>query len=616
MKVHRWSLSLKGGGWTVRFLAVSLVLAGWAGPSFAGDVKVSVDQIPKATGPLKRLKLSRSDVQTEFTRKVLANVAPGASLEPLSQSKFATQHGITGATNVQAAVDNDHVVAVVDAAKGHVDVFPVLDKLTPAAASSDGKTVPAMPKAAADQASKVAAGVLAQGVFGSDASHAVLDKMVTLNAATFNKGTGNAAATMDKSKSGPVLASFPVMRMVGTLPVFGVGSHGLISVDAAGKINGFSKHWQTASDNDQVTETRTPAQIVDLIKQQLAGLASKGDVVVQDVKLGYYDGDEKFIQPVYQFRAKVSYTPQGGAKVVTDDDFIAGYIPIGEVLEPIPSMLDKVQSPPAVPQGAPTNLPLASLCPTEPPDIAGATQVAAGGSSNTAAAAPEGDPTVGRYVVRNDYGGWVNSANGFWNGIQASGWGGWFTNSQYYWAYPFEFQGSKNSYINAVNVAEVEVHGDWWSWATYQSWGDGVTVNSIPSPGLGGSAGGVCAYFIIHSCEVVPSAADTGSWSNNWWHIFGGLHSVLGYRTIMYIDDGIMWPFGRHMGWGSMLVSSWLNDVVSSSYYWGSPGQVMHGVWKPYGRPSTISVCGHENDSVYYTASLGYAGCLVNYWYY
>ena len=90
---------------------------------------------------------------------------------------------------------------------------------------------------------------------------------------------------------------------------------------------------------------------------------------------------------------------------------------------------------------------------------------------------------------------------------------------------------------------------------------------------------------------------------------------MLGYRTIMYIDDGAMYPFGQHMAWGYALVNSWLSDVASSSYYWGSPGQVMHGTWKPYGRPSTISVCGHEGDSVYYTAGVGPAGCLQNYWY-
>jgi hypothetical protein len=431
-------------------------------------------------------------------------------------------------------------------------------------AQSDGKTHPPMPKAQADAAAKAAADVLTQGVFGTDATKPVLDKMLTLQAAQFNKGTGGAPDTMNKAKSGPLLASFPVKRMVGNLPVFGQGSRGLISVAGSGKVHGFSKHWQNASDLDQVTEGRTPGQVADLIKQQLAELAAKGDVEVQDVQLGYYDGDASYIQPVYQFRAKVTHTAQAGGKVQSDDDFVVGYVPIGSTLEPVPSLLDKVATPPAVPQGAPTNLPLSSLMPVDPPGMAEAgspsadapTLLASAGTSSV----PPGDPTIGRYVVRNDYSGWVNSANGFWNGIQASGYGAWFTNSQYYWAYPFEFQGSKNYYLNAVNVAEIEVHGDWWLWTTYQNWGDVVTVDSMPAPGLGGSAGGVCAYFIIHSCEVVPSAADTGSWPTKWWHIFGGIHSVLGYRTIMYIDDGIMWPFGRHMGWGSNLVSSWLSD--------------------------------------------------------
>src|SRR5205814_8758364 len=127
--------------------------------------------------------------------------------------------------------------------------------------------------------------------------------------------------------------------------------------------HGFSKHWQTATDLDTVTESRTPAQIADLIKQHLAGLAAKGDVVVQDVQLGYYDGDAGYIRPVYQYKAKFTATPQAGQTVKSDDDFVAGYIAIGTTLEPIPSLLDKVANPPAVPQGAPTNLPLSQLCP-------------------------------------------------------------------------------------------------------------------------------------------------------------------------------------------------------------------------------------------------------------
>jgi hypothetical protein len=610
MRKHRWSPTLRGVAWMAKCLAISLVLAGTAGLSFA-DIQLNVSQIPPSPGTLKRMKLSRAAAPTAFVQSVLANSAPTARLQSLAQSSFAQTHGITAATSIQAAIEKDHVIATVDTSTGHVDVFPSLDSLTPLAAVTDGKTIPGLPQAVLDQASAAAANVLRQGVFPADVTRPVLDKPLTLVTAQYNQGaTKGSPATMNGAKSGPLLAAFPVRRQVGNLPVFGIGSRGSISVGANGKVNGLSMHFKSASENDTVTETRSQAQIADVIRGQLADLSAKGNVVVQDVQVGYYDGDANFLQPVYMFRAKVTVTPQAGGTKLSDDDYVIGYVPIGNVLEAIPTVNDPLVRPPNVPQGAPKNLPVSQLYPTEPP-----TQIAAAAKD-----IPPGDPTVGRYVVRNDYVGWVNSANGFWDGLQWSGYGGYFTNSQYYWAYQFEFYGSKNYYINAVHVAEVEAHGDWWLWTTYQNWGDVVYVDNIPYPGLGSSAGGVCAYFIIHSCEVVPSAADTGAWADKWWHIFQGLHSVLGYRTVMMIDDGVMWPFGVHMGWGWSLVSAWLNDVISSPAYWcwfgNCPGEVMHGVWKPYGRPSTISVCGHENDSVYYTAGVGPAGCLQNYWFY
>ena len=594
-----------------RGFAVSLLIAGTAGYGLAGDIKLDNSQIPPAPQSLVRFKLSRSSVQNSIVNKVVANTAAGLRFEPLATSSFAHKHNIRASNNIEVVVYKDNVIAAIDSAKGSVDVMPLLEGMAPLAPATTN-SMPALPQAIADQARKAAAEVLTQGLFPADATKPVLDKMLTLNTAQFNQGAKGAPATMNVAKSGPIMASFPVMRMVNDMQVYGLGSRGMISVGGGGKVAGLTKHWQAASQHDQVSETRTPAQIGDLIRAQLADLAAKGDVVVQDVKIGYYDGDKGFIQPVYQFKAKVSMTPQAGGKVQADDNYVAGYVVIGNELEPVPSVNDKLESPPGVPQGAPNNLPLSSLMPIDPPgmvDGQAPTQVAE-------VIAPEGDPTVGRYVVRNDYVGWVNSANGFWNGLMYSGYGGYFTNSQYYWAYPYEFEGSKNSFVNAVNVAEAEVHGDWWLFTTYQNWGDLVYVDSIPSPGYGMGTGGKCNYLIIHSCEVVPSAADTSSWPNKWWHVFGGLHSVFGYRTIMYIDDGAMWPFGVHMGWGCSLVSSWLSDVASSSLYSGHPGTVMHGIWKPYGRPSTISVCGHEGDSVYNQASLPAAGCLQNYWYY
>ena len=605
---NRLSPSGKGVAMLARCVMLFLILVAVAGLGFAGTIKLDNGQIPPSPGTLKRLKNSRATAPTAFVQKVLATSHPNAKLESLAQSQFAKNHGLKATKDIQAAIENDHVVASIDTSKGHADVMPDLGNLAPLAAVTDPKTHSALPQAVADAAQKAAADVLRQGVFPSDSTHAALDKMLTLETSQYNQGANGAPATFNAAKSGPILATFPVKRLVGDIPVYGIGSRGHIDVGAGGKVHGFSKHWQNATDNDTVTETRTQAQVADLIRQQLSNLASKGDVLVQDVTVGYYDGDQGYIQPVYQYHVKVTYTPQAGATGAADEDYIVGYIPIGSTLEPIPSLADKAVGPPSVPQGAPTNLPLTQMVPTEPPTAMEAAMA-------PPKEIPAGDPTVGRYVVRNDYGGWVNSANGFWDGLQWSGYGGWFTNSQYYWAYQYEFYGSKNSFINSVNVAEVEAHGDWWLWTTYQNWGDVVYVDSIPGPGLGASAGGSCAYFIIHSCEVVPAAPDTGSWPDKWWHVFGGLHSVLGYRTIMYIDDGAMWPFGVHMGWGYSLVNSWLSDVAGSSAYWGSPGQVMHGSWKPYGRPSTISVCGHEGDSVYYTAGVGPAGCLQNYWY-
>jgi hypothetical protein len=56
-----------------------------------------------------------------------------------------------------------------------------------------------------------------------------------------------------------------------------------------------------------------------------------------------------------------------------------------------------------------------------------------------------GDPTVGRYVVRNDDSNWVANANEFWGGLTTFFGGAFFTDSQYYWAYPFEFSTNEAS---------------------------------------------------------------------------------------------------------------------------------------------------------------------------
>jgi hypothetical protein len=243
----------------------------------------------------------------------------------------------------------------------------------------------------------------------------------------------------------------------------------------------------------------------------------------------------------------------------------------------------------------------------------------------------EDDPTVGRYVVRNDNPNWVANANEFWSGLTIFPWMATnFTNAQYYWAIPQQYTTNKNNRVNSVNVALTEGHGDWWLFTTLSNCCDVVDINTIPG-GYGTSAGGNLRFWAIHSCEVVPAPDDTGSWPNPWWNIFQGLHSVVGYRTIMYIDDDIGFPFGLNVGLGMPFVSSWLSTLHGASAYASNPATIVHGghypgdpcnytgpnsiLCKPMGRATAIAVCGHENDNVFNTQVLPPASCLTVFWY-
>ena len=72
-----------------------------------------------------------------------------------------------------------------------------------------------------------------------------------------------------------------------------------------------------------------------------------------------------------------------------------------------------------------------------------------------------------------------------------------------------------------------------------------MRLSDIPSDGYGGGAGGKLAYWIIHSCEVIPTPTDYSVTDrhiafDDWFRIFNGMHAVVGYRTEMLIGDKVM----------------------------------------------------------------------------
>ena len=275
------------------------------------------------------------------------------------------------------------------------------------------------------------------------------------------------------------------------------------------------------------------------------------------------------------------------------------------------------------------------------------------------------DRFVGRYVTQayqpSD---WEDDAEAFSTQL-SSPVNSTFKDSQYYWAESRLFTKDKKNFIDAMDVALVEADGDWWMFGTAtsdcgkspQSWCDlqkccksahdccstlsccssqmpdaaccpklfnPVNINGdIPSPGYGEQAGGRLRTWIIHSCEVIPTPEDTPYWATPWWVVFGGLRSVVGYRTPMKNPDQAGGDYGQRLFMRDPIVGAWLQDVISLSEYSDRTCTHAHGgISRHWGLPSAISACGHEDDSLFSTSANrpsksadGANSCLSVWWF-
>jgi len=558
----------------------------------AGVIYLKTEQIPEAPASLPVFKLSNQKPPTEFVQEVLRVSAPDfRQLAPLGESKQITARPGQIPREIVGAFSEGQLAAYVNLRTGDAEVFPSLTRQKPKPVTAEREQL--------DRAESLAHKIFGRpDVLQQDATQVSFDKPRPLEGESARRA--ETGGTVKTSARELYLTYVPVRRSVDHHFVYGPGSRGLLVVGNDGSVQGFVRRWKIAVASGEVRETRKREQVAETLRAQLRYLARSAEVEVLSVELAYYDGNRDYLQPVYRFTARIR---QAQTRVVpapkpsqrrVDDDFVVGYLPIGKQPESLPSLI----APPASNPNNPPRLP-AYLKPENPDD-----------------------PTVGRYVVRNDDSNWVADANEFWSGLTTFFGNFFFTNSQYYWAYPFEFDTNEASFVNSVNVALTEVHGNWWYFTTYQNWGDGVDITAIPaSRGYGAANGGQLDYWIIHSCEVVPSAADapcasdTRPWWTPWFNIFRGLHTVVGYRTIMWIDDDVGGPYGVSLRFGAPVVSAWFNATNSASGYQGNPTYGAHcGNSPPMGRPSTVSFCGRENDSIYNTAALPAAGCLINFW--
>jgi hypothetical protein len=471
-----------------------------------------------------------------------------------------------------ALYDGKRLVAFVDTKTGESRVFPKLEGLKP------GQDLAARAKAEAARFARD------KSLFPEDATRAVPLRPITLVAAQRpRKGR--------RTRAREYLAYVRIQRQVDGAPVWGIGTRAALAVAGDDAVHALSHRWRPAQKTTLI-EPHPRAQIAEAILAQLKRVPASSKVRVDRVVVGYYDGGGKFLQPVYRFEATVILPPLENDKRRLAHQHVFGYVPVGAAPERLPMLGAKVGKPPV-----------------KPP-----TTRAAGRKREP------GDPTVGRYVVRNDASGWVTSANEFFSGLQLAstlfGSPITFTNSQYYWAEPRLFTTQKNSFVNSVQLALNEVHGNWWLFSTRDNSHDLVSLTDIPSSGYGSGSGSL-KYWIIHSCEVIPTTTDEANSFDVWWNIFNGLRAVVGYRTEMWINDHVTGKFGLLIGLGAAFVPAWLNDIASDDSY--DPSQTYlddnRGIKEPMGRASAVVVCGHTDDIVSQVGSLGPANCLTEWWF-
>jgi hypothetical protein len=196
----------------------------------------------------------------------------------------------------------------------------------------------------------------------------------------------------------------------------------------------------------------------------------------------------------------------------------------------------------------------------------------------------------------------VVDENAFWNGLSSVSSS--FVNSQYYWDEPFIYESDASTFVNAVNVAFTEGHGNVHMFTTNElepNWGPVQISSDIPTNGYGPGAGGKLAYWIIRACDTIStpleySAADFHKAFDPWWRVFNGMHAVMGYRTLAAVYDNEMGNVGKALAKGQSVVHGWMNAAAGG------------------GKTSAVVVCGHSDDTVYNIANLGRPGCLQIWW--
>jgi hypothetical protein len=559
--------------------------------------------VPVAPARMQVYKLAPTPVPTEFVNeKLTAARLPALTLE---RQRLVSR----GSIGLQ---DTDKVRVYADTVSGDVHFIPNLQELV---------TTRRAPPLAQATAINIARAALTDARFiPRDVTELRLSDAIPLMGSSTNRGT--TTSTADQSPQ-LVMTVIPAVRFAGGLQVYGRGSHALISVANDRTITGALRRWRTASRGIMVRPVRNQADVKAEILRQLTPFAKNGTTAVVDkIALAYYDGNANYMQPVYRFEATLSSPNKSVAQAK-----IAGYVPVGTPLEPIPDLTVR----PAGATPSTSNSRDRALTREEVPEAKA--EAMTGGVGGTPAFI-----SVGEFVNQDwpNNGAYIDMADNFLSGLNAGhalapAGDPPFSRTLWWTAYSWQVNGpqSKN-FMNAVNVAYTVPHGDWLRNTTLSDYGDLWYIDKIGTggnPGFGAAAGGHLATWAILSCEVIPSYYDIqneigGSGNgaaafNVWWSVFQGLHNVIGFRTVMfYPDDALNYGFGKDAGEGGDVNAAWFHEVAANDGNDGTyPSPHLKGnPYVHYDRASTMIDGRDLGQSIYSVGSQTASSTLWNFW--
>ena len=137
--------------------------------------------------------------------------------------------------------------------------------------------------------------------------------------------------------------------------------------------------------------------------------------------------------------------------------------------------------------------------------------------------------------------------------------------SQYYYAAPWHFTSSNNSYVDYMDFAYFSGHGSSHYIQTDQTPNTGVYFPNDLST-TNGWGDWDMEFIVFQSCSVVRT--DLADWWTPWQRALKGVHQIIGYRTLSYSDNGISNNFAWKLRNNGCVWQSWFDAVNEERSWW------------------------------------------------